>query len=97
MGKTSAPCNKDVSQGRMLRRKHEISADLTTRKIGADESPLTKVLTDTVHAPSLKLADGELRRLYLWLDGNAPFHGAYETETRLAQKTGRLVPPPALQ
>lgn len=66
-------------------------------RIGADESPLTKVLTDAVHAPSLKLEDDELRRLYLWLDGNAPFYGVYETETRLAQKTGRLVPPPALQ
>ncbi len=66
-------------------------------RIGADESPLTKVLTDAVHAPHLKLKDAELRRLYLWLDGNAPFYGAYETETRLAQKTGRLIPPPDLQ
>ena len=66
-------------------------------RIGADESPLTKVLTDAVHAPHLKLEDDELRRLYLWLDGNAPFYGTYETETRLAQKTGRSVPPPALQ
>jgi hypothetical protein len=66
-------------------------------RIGADKSPLTKVLTDPVHAPSLKLDDSELRRLYIWLDGNAPFYGAYDTETRLAQKTGQLVPPPALQ
>ena len=66
-------------------------------RIGADESPLTKVLADAVHAPSLKLDDEELRRLYLWLDGNAPFYGTYDTETRLAQKTGRLVPPPTLQ
>jgi hypothetical protein len=66
-------------------------------RIGADESPLTKVLADAVHAPRLKLDDDELRRLYLWLDGNAPFYGAYDIETRLAQKDGHLVPPPALQ
>ncbi len=66
-------------------------------RIGADESPLTKVLADAIHAPRLMLADSEMRRLYLWLDGNAPFYGAYDAETRLAQKSGHLVPPPALQ
>jgi hypothetical protein len=66
-------------------------------RIGADESPLTKVLADAVHAPNLKLDDSELRRLYIWLDGNAPFYGAYDAETRLAQQSGHFVPPPALQ
>jgi len=66
-------------------------------KIGADVSPLTKILSDDVHGKSVKLADDELRRLYIWLDGNVPFYGTYESETRLAQKNGVSVPPPLLQ
>jgi hypothetical protein len=66
-------------------------------RIGADESPLTKVLADTVHSRDVKLHDDELRQLYIWLDGNVPFYGTYDSGRRLAQKSGRLVPPPTLQ
>jgi hypothetical protein len=66
-------------------------------KIGSDISPLTKIMSDDVHRPSVKLADDELRRLYIWLDGNVPFYGTYESVTRLAQKNGVSVPPPTLQ
>jgi len=66
-------------------------------RIGADESPLTRVLADAVHSQNLKLDDDELRRLYIWLDGNVPFYGAYDSDRRLAQRSGRLVPPPTLQ
>jgi len=66
-------------------------------RIGADESPLTRVLADAVHSQNMELDDDELRRLYIWLDGNVPFYGAYDSDRRLAQKSGRLVPPPTLQ
>lgn len=66
-------------------------------KIGSDVSPLTKILSDDVHSQSVKLDDSELRRLYIWLDGNVPFYGTYEPEARLAQKSGLSVPPPTLQ
>jgi len=66
-------------------------------KIGADFSPLTRILSDTVHGPAVKFEDEELRRLYIWLDGNAPFYGTYEPEARVAQKNGVSVPPPSLQ
>jgi hypothetical protein len=66
-------------------------------KIGADVSPLTKILTDAVHHQSVKLDDNELLRLHIWLDGNVPFYGTYEPEARLAQKNGVSVTPPSLQ
>ena len=66
-------------------------------KIGADVSPLTKVLADVIHSRDVKLHDDELRQLYIWLDGNVPFYGTYDSGRRLAQKSGRLVPPPTLQ
>jgi len=65
--------------------------------IGSDISPLTKILSDAVHSQSVKLDDDELRRLYIWLDGNVPFYGTYETDTMLAQKKGVSVKPPSLQ
>ncbi|MHC4326349.1 MAG: HzsA-related protein [Planctomycetota bacterium] len=66
-------------------------------RIGSDISPLTEILSDDVHRLSVKLDDDELRRLYIWLDGNVPFYGTYESETQLAQKNGLSVAPPALQ
>ena len=66
-------------------------------RIGADVSPLTGILSDAVHGPSVKLDDDELRRLYIWLDGNVPFYGTYDSDTQLAQQNGVSVPPPTLQ
>ena len=74
-------------------------AQIATRPghVGADESPLTKILDDATHAPYVKLTDEDRRRVYVWLDGNAPFYGAYRDEERLAQRGGQTVPPPRLQ
>ena len=66
-------------------------------RIGADESPLTKVLEDATHRPELKWTDAERRRVYLWLDANAPFYGTYSREEQLAQREGQAVPVPAKQ
>jgi len=66
-------------------------------KIGADASPLTKVLADPLHAEHVTLSDTERRRLYIWLDGNVPFYGTYEVDEQLAQHQGEALPPPALQ
>ena len=66
-------------------------------QIGADESPLSKILEDATHTPHLKLSDQDKRRIYVWLDGNAPFYGTYGKEEQHAQRNGRAVPPPRLQ
>lgn len=65
--------------------------------IGADESPLIKVLADSTHAEHVKLSAEDQRRLYIWLDGNAPFYGTYEKARQLAQKAGKAVSPPLIQ
>jgi hypothetical protein len=65
-------------------------------RIGADESPLTQILSDQTHA-ALKIPDDDLRRIYLWLDANAPFYGVYEKSNRLAQRSGAVVAAPKLQ
>jgi hypothetical protein len=64
---------------------------------GADQSPLTHVLGDANHAWQLNLPDADRRRLYLWLDANAPFYGTYTQAEQLAQKRGEVVPPPQVQ
>ena len=51
---------------------------------GADESPLSKVLHDTLHAKHVQLPQEDLRRLYIWLDANAPFYGTYDKQQQLA-------------
>ncbi len=66
-------------------------------RIGADESPLTRVLEDDTHRPEVKWTDTERRRLYLWLDGNVPFYGTYDRGEQLAQREGKSVPPPVNQ
>jgi hypothetical protein len=64
---------------------------------GADQSPLTQVLGDANHASQLDLPEADRRRLYLWLDANAPFYGTYTQPERLAQLRGEAVPPPRIQ
>ncbi len=66
-------------------------------QIGADLSPLAAILTDETHGKYVKLPDEDLRKVYLWLDANAPFYGTYEEEDLNAQKLGRAVPPPEFQ
>jgi hypothetical protein len=73
-------------------------SQITTRPghAGADESPLTRILSNATHAP-IQLPDESRRRIYLWLDANAPFYGAYEKAAQVAQRNGEAVPPPRLQ
>ena len=66
-------------------------------RIGADESRLMKVLADATHKEHVNLTAEDLRRLYIWLDGNVPFYGTYGKEQQLAQKAGKVVAPPILQ
>jgi len=66
-------------------------------RCGADESPLTKILDDINHAGEVNLTDADRRRLYIWLDGNVTFYGAYSENERLAQQRGEAISPPALQ
>jgi hypothetical protein len=63
---------------------------------GADASPLTKILNDATHAP-IGLPLDDRRRIYLWLDANAPFFGTYEKAAHMAQRSGEVVPPPRAQ
>ncbi len=72
---------------------------LVTRpgRIGADESPLTDILDDQVHAGHVRLPEEDRQRLNIWLDGNVPFYGTYGKEQQLAQKAGKAVSPPLLQ
>jgi len=65
--------------------------------LGADESPLTKILTDETHAGQVTLPDEDFRRIYTWLDGNAPFYGTYSQAEQNAQLAGQPVPPPVVQ
>ena len=65
--------------------------------LGADESPLTRILGDEIHAGHVNLPDEDLRRIYVWLDGNAPFYGTYSEGERDAQLSGEVVPPPEVQ
>ena len=75
-----------------------IGGDVTRPgRMPADESPLTGTLDDAHHAREVQLDDGERRRIYLWLDGNAAFYGTYAEDARAAQKRGQRVPAPELQ
>ena len=65
--------------------------------LGADKSPLTKILADEIHADRVNLPDEDLRRIYVWLDGNAPFYGTYSQAEQDAQLAGEPVPPPGVQ
>lgn len=66
-------------------------------RIGADESPLLKILADKTHAEHVKLPSEDYERLCIWLDGNVPFYGTYEEQSQVAQQAGRSVSPPAVQ
>ena len=64
---------------------------------GADESPLLGILQDDHHRQKFDMPDSDLRRLYIWLDANAPFYGTYRDESRTRQLAGESVDPPRLQ
>jgi len=65
--------------------------------IGADASPLSRVLEDSNHMSQLHWTETDRRRLYLWLDANVPFYGTYGREEQLAQRQSESVPPPRFQ
>lgn len=54
-------------------------------------------MEDATHAGRINLPKEDYLRLCIWLDANAPFYGTYEKEAQLAQKAGRVVPPPPVQ
>jgi len=64
---------------------------------GANESPLTRILVDANHAESVKMPAEDRLRITIWLDGNAPFYGAYSEPERVAQRRGESILPPARQ
>jgi mono/diheme cytochrome c family protein len=72
---------------------------ITTRPghIGADASPLMRIVGDDLHAPEVNLTREDRERLILWLDGNAPFYGVYEEKAREAQRKGEVIAPPDVQ
>jgi hypothetical protein len=73
--------------------------EIVTRpgRVGADESPLLKVLKDHIHKKHVHLSEQDKQRLYIWLDGNAPFYGTYEKNEQFAQRNGQIVALPLLQ
>jgi len=64
---------------------------------GADESPLLRILEDRDHKGEVDLSAADGQRIVIWLDGNAPFYGAYSEPERLAQLRGEAIPCPRLQ
>ncbi len=72
---------------------------LTTHpgRIGADESPLMKVLEDKIHTEHVQLENADRQKLHIWLDGNIPFYGVYPKDQRMAQREGKAVPVPQIQ
>jgi hypothetical protein len=66
-------------------------------QMGADASPLMRVLEDENHRGVVRLSESARRRICLWLDGNAPFYGTYDAEEQEAQRQARQVPPARLQ
>jgi hypothetical protein len=65
--------------------------------LGADESKLEAILDDGNHRTQVALTEVERRAIYLWLDANAPFYGAYLPKEQLAQKKGESIAAPSLQ
>ncbi len=102
-GQPQGPFTQSYQNLKPFVRWHEWGQDSITPIItrpghlGADESPLTRILSDATHADAITLSDEDLRRLYVWLDGNAPFFGAYGEVERNAQLAGEGVLPPELQ
>ncbi len=64
---------------------------------GADQSPLLSIIEDKTHSPHVNLTEEDKLRLYIWLDGNAPFYGTYNEEEQLAQRNGKVIAAPELQ
>ena len=52
---------------------------------------------DPNHAGHVTLSDDQWRRLYVWLDGNAPFYGTYGPQEQRAQRNAEAVAPPRVQ
>ncbi len=71
--------------------------DIVTRpgQLGADSSPLLKVLEDANHSKAVRLPDDDRRRLLLWLDANVPFYGTYDPEAQQAQRGSKSAAPSA--
>jgi hypothetical protein len=74
------------------------SYDTATRpgQLGADISPLAAILTSEKHRKHVVVPEADLRTLYLWLDAQSPFYGAYGIEDLQAQLHGRAIAPPSL-
>ncbi|MBM4016761.1 MAG: hypothetical protein FJ288_00285 [Planctomycetes bacterium] len=66
-------------------------------RIGADESPLVKVLEGEKHRARITLSAEDRERLLVWIDGNAPFYGTYSPAEQEAQRRGQAVAPPQVQ
>ena len=75
------------------------SPDTVTRpgELGADASPLSRLLASDKHSQYVQVPDQDLRTIYLWLDAHVPFFGTYEVEGLQAQRLGRPAPVPQLQ
>jgi hypothetical protein len=73
--------------------------DIVTRpgETGANASRLVKILDDPHHAGKVQLSQDDRLRIYLWLDGNSPFYGTYDTAAQEAQRRGEAISLPALQ
>jgi hypothetical protein len=88
------------SNGRRLTQQRALLLELiegADGHLGADESPLSQVLDDANHGAAINLPEAARRRIYLWLDANAPFYGTYSKAEQLAQRNGEAVPPPRAQ
>ncbi len=72
----------------------ESISQIATRpgEVGADASPLPRILDDDTHRPELTWTEADRRRIYLWLDANAPFYGTYSHEEQIAQREGQAIP-----
>ncbi|MBL7041909.1 MAG: hypothetical protein ISR77_24970 [Pirellulaceae bacterium] len=66
-------------------------------QIGADASPLLRILDDSNHLANVRLSGEDRDRIHVWLDGNAPFYGTYSEEEQRLQQQGKTVPPPRVQ
>jgi len=66
-------------------------------QLGADASPLLKILEDPVHREAVAIDRESFRRLTLWLDANVPFYGSYDSPQREQQRLGSLISLPELQ
>jgi hypothetical protein len=64
---------------------------------GADESLLLRILDDPNHKGQVSLSAADRQRIAIWLDGNAPFYGAYSAPERLVQSRGDAIAPPRKQ